>query len=117
VSGPERLLPREGPAAPPRANGELVFAAPWESRIFGVTLALLEAGRFQWPEFQSRLVSAIARHEVERGEGAYQYYGCWLEAFCRLASDKGWIDATELDTLERELATRPSTHPPPARRA
>ena len=33
----------------------MVFAAPWESRIFGVTLACLEAGRFAWPEFQSPL--------------------------------------------------------------
>ncbi|MFD9651474.1 hypothetical protein [Streptomyces mirabilis] len=24
----------EGPAAPPRSNGELVFAEPWESRAF-----------------------------------------------------------------------------------
>ena len=59
----ERVLPAEGPGAPPRANGELVFQAPWESRIFGVTLALYEAGRFEWSEFQSRLIAAIARHE------------------------------------------------------
>lgn len=29
----------DGPAAPPRANGELVFAEPWESRAW---LAALE---------------------------------------------------------------------------
>ena len=32
----------EGPAAPPRANGELVFEAPWESRAFGIAIALVE---------------------------------------------------------------------------
>ena len=110
MSGPERVLPEEGPAAPPRANGELRFAAPWESRIFGLTLALLDAGRFAWPEFQSRLIDAIARHEAERGGGAYEYYGCWLEAFRTLATDKAWLDAGALDELEHELRARPSGH-------
>ena len=31
-------LDAEGPAAPPRSNGELVFEAPWEARLFGVTM-------------------------------------------------------------------------------
>ena len=110
MSDRERVLPEQGPAAPPRTNGELVFSAPWESRIFGVTLALLEAGRFEWPEFQARLIAAIARHEAELGEGDYHYYGCWLEAFRALATDKGWLAAAALETLERELAARPVGH-------
>jgi hypothetical protein len=32
----------EGPVAPPRSNGELVFAEPWESRAFAAALALYE---------------------------------------------------------------------------
>jgi nitrile hydratase accessory protein len=110
MSASERVLPEAGLAAPPRANGELVFAAPWESRIFGVTLALLDAGRFAWPEFQARLIAAIARHEAEVGAGTYRYYTCWLEAFRSLATDKGWLDAGALEALERELAARPAGH-------
>jgi len=106
----EDLLAQDGPEAPPRSNGELVFAAPWESRIFGVTLALFDAGRFEWPEFQSRLIAAIAEHEATLGAGAYQYYACWLEAFRSLAADKGWIGQADLDALERELAARPVGH-------
>ncbi len=106
----ERVLPEDGPAAPPRANGELVFAEPWEGRIFGLTLALLESGGFEWPEFQVRLVEAIRRHEAERGEGAYRYYACWLEAFRDLATAKGWLDASHLEALERDLAARPPGH-------
>ena len=34
----------DAPAAPPRDNGELVFEAPWESRAFGVAVALHDAG-------------------------------------------------------------------------
>jgi nitrile hydratase accessory protein len=110
LSERERLLPAEGPAAPPRENGEMVFAAPWESRLFGLTLACLEAGRFEWPEFQSRLIVAIGRHEAQLGEGRYEYYACWLEAFRALALEKGWLDPAALDALERELAARAPGH-------
>ena len=111
MSNRENVLPLDGPAAPPRANGELVFAEPWESRIFGITLALYEAGRFEWPEFQARLIDAIARHEAEIGEtGEYRYYACWLDAFRSLATDKGWAEEGALAELQRELAARPAGH-------
>lgn len=112
MSQREQLLPQEGAAAPPRSNGELVFAAPWESRVFGVTLALLEAGRFEWTEFQSRLIAAIAQHEaqLELGDGEFQYYACWLEAFRELATAKGWLEANALLALEAELLARPAGH-------
>ena len=70
-----------GPAAPPRLNGEMVFEAPWESRLFGMTLALVEADRFAWGEFQQRLIAAIGRWEAEHPDGeGYRYYDCWAEA-------------------------------------
>ena len=34
------VLEIDGPAAPPRDNGELVFAEPWESRAFGLAVTL-----------------------------------------------------------------------------
>ena len=49
----------DDPAAPPRANGELVFAAPWESRVFGLAAALRERGLFSWDEFRAELIAAI----------------------------------------------------------
>jgi len=47
----------DGLAAPPRANGELVFAEPWESRAFGMAVTLSEAGVFRWAEFQAALIA------------------------------------------------------------
>lgn len=44
----------ENSAPPPRANGELVFAEPWESRAFGMALTLHDSGGlFAWPQFQA----------------------------------------------------------------
>jgi nitrile hydratase accessory protein len=116
MSDRERVLPTHGLAAPPRANGELLFEAPWEGRLFGVTLALLEAGRFEWSEFQARLIEAIAAHEAELTEveeGGYRYYDCWLQAFQGLATDKGWLDTATLEALERDLEARPPGHDHP----
>ena len=38
------VLDVAGAAAPPRSNGELVFAEPWESRAFGMAVTLADAG-------------------------------------------------------------------------
>ena len=111
MSDRENVLPDVGPGAPPRQNGELIFAAPWESRIFGLTMALFESGRFEWTEFQSRLIAAIAEHEAQLEGGVeYDYYGCWLEAFRSLATDKGWLDPASLRDLEDTLRARPAGH-------
>ena len=71
MSDPSREL--EGVAAPPRANGELVFAAPWESRVFGVTMALREAGvsfiRLATPTTDSARLPAVLE-----GSSGFLYY-------------------------------------------
>jgi nitrile hydratase accessory protein len=98
-----------GPAAPPRRNGELVFAAPWESRVFGVTLALHAAGRFAWEEFRQRLIAEIAARERTAG-AAWSYYACWLAALEDLLVAKGVCARTEVEARARALAARPAGH-------
>ncbi len=56
-------LDEDGAAAPPRENGELAFSAPWESRLFGLTMVLVEAGRLDWEAFRGRLIVRIAAWE------------------------------------------------------
>ena len=70
-------LPADGPAAPPRSNGKLVFAAPWEGRAFGLMLALTEQGVFTLSDFQAALINSIARwDELQRPVEEYHYYEC-----------------------------------------
>ena len=107
----ERVLDAEGPAAPPRTNGELVFQAPWESRVFGLTLALYEQGRFDWEEFRERLIGAIARAEARlEPEEPFHYYACWLEALQELLAAKGICAPDALADREDRLAARPAGH-------
>jgi nitrile hydratase accessory protein len=100
-----------GRAAPPRANGELVFEAPWESRLFGIAVALYEAGRFEWSEFQQRLIAAIQRWEAGHPEAAeYRYYERWAEALESLLKDRGIVAAEAIDERAVALAIRPRGH-------
>src|SRR5215510_3248953 len=89
---PTYLLDVDGPAAPPRSNGELVFAAPWEARVFGMALALREAGAFSWDEFRARLIAEIA---ADRERAYYVSFAAALEG---LLSAKGMVGAVELET-------------------
>jgi len=98
-----------GPLSPPRKNGELQFAELWESRVFGLTMSLYEAGAFAWAEFQAQLISAIGAWEQEHGaSGAgYRYWERWLEAFEALVARKKLIAPGALQARIAELATRP----------
>ncbi len=106
----DSLLPVDGPGAPPRANGELVFEAPWESRLFGVTMALHEQGVFPWPEFQQRLIAAIADWERRETSEPYPYYRCWMTALESLLAERHLCAPSELDQRVEAFTARPHGH-------
>lgn len=68
----------DGPAAPPRRNGELVFDAPWQGRAFGLCVAVLEREGLGWDAFRPHLVAAIA---ADPSADYYDAFGVALEAF------------------------------------
>ncbi len=105
------LLDSAGPAAPPRDNGELLFAAPWESQAFGLALALHDAGRIDWEDFRRSLIHEIGEWEAAHpsGEG-WSYYGCWLRALERLLNVQEVVSASDLRDRLRFLAARPPGH-------
>jgi nitrile hydratase accessory protein len=98
----------EGPAAPPRSNGELVFAAPWESRAFGLAMALHDGGLFEWESFRQELIRAVAGAEAAGGE--FSYYRCWLEALQALLESSGLVDVASVEERTAVLACRPAGH-------
>ena len=98
----------EGPAAPPRTNGELVFAAPWESRAFGMAMALHDRGLFEWEAFRQQLIRVLSR--AEAAGGGFSYYRCWLEALQTLLVDTGLVDVAAIEERAGALASRPAGH-------
>ena len=101
----------DGPAAPPRRNGELVFAAPWESRLFGVTISLNRAGVFEWDEFRRLLIDEIAIWEKQgRPQAEWSYYACWAAALERLLAANGLCGSDDLARRVEELEHRPEGH-------
>jgi len=71
----------DGPAAPPRRNGELVFDAPWQGRAFGMAVALLERESLGWDTFRRHLVAAIAAAPDAT------YYEQFVDALTALADE------------------------------
>jgi nitrile hydratase accessory protein len=104
------LLDIDGPAAPPRSNGELVFAEPWESRAFGMAVTLHAGGAFDWEDFRQELIAAIRRYEAGPAGEEWSYYRCWLEALERVLDVEGVVPAVEVDVRAGELACRPVGH-------
>jgi nitrile hydratase accessory protein len=80
-----------GDAALPRRNGELVFEAPWQGRVFGLALGVVRALGLPWREFQERLIAAIA------ADPARPYYDSWVAALERLVVERGVVAADELE--------------------
>ncbi len=106
----ETPLDATGPTAPPRQNGELVFAAPWESRLFGLTMALLQAGAFEWEEFRAQLIAAIGEWERQPDHGAWRYYERWQVALERLLAAKNLCSPSDVARRTVALAARPAGH-------
>lgn len=103
----------EGVAAPPRSNGELVFTAPWESRTFGMAMALYDAEAFLWDDFRDALVARISAWEAEYSDGppegeCYSYYECWQGALEDVVASTGLIGTDALIARGDELAARPA---------
>jgi nitrile hydratase accessory protein len=100
----------DGPAAPPRSNGELVFAEPWESRAFGLAMTLADGGAFEWEDFRQALIARIAAWEGH----PFSYYRCWLDALERVLVARGLVTDAALRERAAALAARPAGHDHPS---
>jgi hypothetical protein len=85
----------------PRRNGELAFDAPWQSRAFGLAVAVVETSFAKdWEVFRRRLVAAIAADE-ER-----PYWESWTLALEELLVAGGLVTADELDRVTTSSGSR-----------
>jgi hypothetical protein len=70
-----------GAAPLPRDNGELVFDEPWQGRVLGMGVVVLERTGASWADFRPHLVAAIERRPPRADETpATAYYAAFADA-------------------------------------
>jgi nitrile hydratase accessory protein len=94
----------EGPVSPPRDNGEIVFAAPWERRAFGLTIALCRSGSCGWETFRARLIARIAQDEGR------PYWSSWAAALEDVLEETDALTRRETDARHVAFIARPVGH-------
>jgi nitrile hydratase accessory protein len=77
----------------PMADGEPVFAEPWEGRAFAMAIDVVARSGLSWEAFRSRLVAAVT------DDPHRPYYESWVVALEALVLDVG---AVSPDDLARE---------------
>ncbi|MCX8954277.1 nitrile hydratase accessory protein [Ruegeria sp. NA] len=69
---------------------EPVFAEPWHAQVFAVTVALNEAGRFEWADWAARFSATLKRNGLARElDGGDDYFHAWLETLEALLVEQG----------------------------
>ena len=85
----------------------MTFQHPWTARLFGVTVALSEAGLFTMADFQSALIAATAVHEKAGCiSDETDYYTQWLTALTALLGTRGVDLGMALSSAEDRVARR-----------
>ena len=100
------LVSPDTPVPPPRENGELVFTEPWESRAFGVAVALHDAGVVDFEAFRARLIGEIGEWEASHatGDRRYRYYERWLTSLERTLLSERIVDPASLEAAREAIA-------------
>jgi len=104
----------ETPRLPLDADGGPVFSAPWEARVFAMTLQAHQAGIFSWSEWTQALGAELAK-DGNRDSSAGPppgYYDRWIDAFEKLLSEKGVAASGQLASLKSawDEAARATPH-------
>lgn len=112
MSGETKVIAALGEWQPPSANGELLFAEPWEGRVFGMVHALCDRGVLGWDEFRDVLIAEIQAAEARANEGveAFHYYRCFAQALEQLVTGRQLLTQSEWDRLIAELSERTEGH-------
>ncbi|GAB2185003.1 nitrile hydratase accessory protein [Roseibium sp. LAB1] len=113
---PDKFL--STPRLPLDKDGGPVFSAPWEARIFAMTVKAHEAGVFTWSEWAETLGAELARDGDGDGDGSGEtesYYDRWLAAFERLLTAKNVATVGQLADLRKawDAAARATPHGEP----
>ena len=80
-----------------------VFDAPWQARLFALTLTLVERGVFAWTDWTPALARAIRSAEADAartepsGDPSALYWRAWSEALSALLAERGLATPAEVE--------------------
>lgn len=92
------------------------FDEPWQAYVFSLTVALVESGKFDWPEWISsfgclRSPEVLGSDEEEPGA----YYEHWIQSLCGILQEKGVASIDEVTSCaerwRRAYLATPHGHP------
>ena len=77
------------------------FAEPWHAQVFGLAMALAQAGQFSWATWVETFSSEIRAHPQQPDESSEAaYYRQWSTALIHLLNELGLMNDTELAETE-----------------
>ena len=106
-------LALQGETAPPMSNGEIIFEAPWQNRLFGIAEALCQQGYLNRETFRVYLIREIGRWEAEnlgQTDQDYAYFDLFQLALTGLLRDEALLEVDALEDRILELEARPHGH-------
>ncbi|WP_136440466.1 nitrile hydratase accessory protein [Pacificoceanicola onchidii] len=88
---------------------EAPFDAPWQAQLFGLTVALNEAGLFSWPDWAETFGPRVQNAPAEA------YWDVWSEALIALLEARGITDMGAVEVLKTrwQEAARATPHGAP----
>ncbi len=95
---------------------EPVFAEPWHAHVFAMTVALNEAGRFDWPDWAARFSQTLKHNGLNRDlDGGDDYFVAWLETLEQFLAEQGAALPGDVESIrqawEDAYLTTPHGHP------
>lgn len=94
--------PAHSAGLPKSAEGDPVFAEPWQAQAFAMTVRLHEQGVFSWVDWAEALSREV--HRPGRAADGADYFDCWVAALSGLLANRGVASETEQVVLSDRWA-------------
>lgn len=92
----------DSPGLPKSAEGDPVFAEPWQAQAFAMTVRLHEQGVFTWADWAEALSREV--HRPGRAPDGADYFDCWVAALSGLMATRGLASEAEQARLSDRWA-------------
>lgn len=78
-----------------------VFEEPWHAQVFAITVALNEAGVFQWTDWTNRFGATLKQHGLTHElNGGSDYFHAWIETLEDFLADQKIAPSSDLQVLK-----------------